>query len=62
MDQAFAGVEYPQDAVAFRPVEADALSAVVQSETTRQLRLLEAAESARDLTAAVSHLRRYETS
>ena len=58
MDQAFAGVEYPQDAVAFRPVEADALSAMVQSETTRQLRLLEAAESARDLTAAVSHLRR----
>ena len=57
MDQAFAGVEYPADAVEFRPVEADALSAVVQSESTRQLRLLQAAESAKDLTAAVVHLR-----
>ncbi len=32
MDQAFAAVEYPEDASTFRPVEADAPSAVVQSE------------------------------
>ena len=57
MDQAFARVEYPADAVEFRPVEADALSAVVQSEITRQRRLLQAAESAKDLTAAVGQLR-----
>lgn len=62
MDQTFAGVEYPEDAVAFRPVEADALSAVVQSEITRQLRHLKAAESARDLTAVVGQLRPNENS
>jgi hypothetical protein len=43
--------------VAFRPVEADALSHVVQSEITRQMHLLMTAESALNLTAAVGHLR-----
>ena len=57
LDQAFSGVDYPDDAVAFRPVEADALSAVVQSEMARQLHLLQIAESAPDLTAAVGGLR-----
>ena len=62
MDQAFAGVEYPEDAVAFHPVQADALSTLLQSEITRQLRLLQIAESARDLSAAVVHLRSNENS
>jgi hypothetical protein len=62
MDQAFASVEYPEDTVAFHPVEADALSTLMQSAITRQLRLLQIAESARDLSAAVAHLRSNENS
>lgn len=62
MDQAFDGVEYPADALAFRPVEADALAAVVQSEITRQMGLMVVAESAQDLVAAVGRLRRNNNS
>jgi len=57
MDQAFDAVEHPEDAVAFRPVEADALSHVVQSEITRQMNLLMTAESAPNLMAAIGCLR-----
>ena len=57
MDQAFDGVEYPKDVVAFLPVEADAQSREVQAEIARQIRLLQAAESAPDLAAAISRLR-----
>jgi hypothetical protein len=57
MDQAFDGVEYPKDVVAFLPVEADAQSREVPAEIARQIRLLQAAESAPDLAAAISRLR-----
>ena len=57
MDQAFDGVEYPENVVAFRPVEVDARSREVQAAITRQIRLLQTAESAPDLTTAISRLR-----
>jgi len=57
MDQAFDGVAYPKDGVAFLAVEADAQSREVQAEIARQIRLLQAAESAPDLAAAISRLR-----
>ena len=57
MDQAFDGVEYPKDVVAFLAVEADAQSREVPAEIARQIRLLQAAESAPDLAAAISRLR-----
>lgn len=57
MDQVFGAVEYPEDAVAFQPVETDALSRVVQAEITRQMRLLMTAESALHLRSAVGDLR-----
>jgi hypothetical protein len=57
LDQAFGAVEYPEDAVAFQPVETDALSRVVQAEMTRQMHLLMTAESALHLRSAVGDLR-----
>lgn len=57
MDQAFDQVDYPGDAGAFRQLERDAQTQIVQSEITRQTQLLGAVESAPDLSAVINRLR-----